>query len=228
MYNRNFEVLTIDIDGTLYDIQDVIQTVYQAQVDFVHEKTGMAIKDIKNIFWKNCIFSYKSEKARSATELFGRIGLNLEEWSKYKSRHFNVSCINLSKAVKPDTIKELSLNYKLFALTSNTEYNAIKIFERIGIERRYFSRIITSDNYLQDGPFDKKKIMKSISEELAVCPKNMLSIGDRYDTDIRPMLEIGGNGLLLYEPRGLENFVQGVFADEKKDTYKYYESQENE
>lgn len=50
----------------------------------------------------------------------------------------------------------------------------------------------------------------------------MLSIGDRYETDIRPMLELGGNGLLLYSPDGLMDYIKSDYGYFKSEKYKLF------
>lgn len=152
-----FQAIVFDIDGTLYDISDVIKLVYQTQISFVQEKTGMSVEAIEIFFRENSILPYKSENAKSATELFGKMGLDLEEWDEYKSKHFDVCAIDISKAICQETMVSMGQKHKLFAVTSNVIHNVFQVLNRLGISSNVFTEIYTSDNYRFKGPFQKKK-----------------------------------------------------------------------
>lgn len=218
----DIQAVVFDIDGTLYDINDVIKSVYRTQVEFVQKNTGMSAEAVEILFGENFILPYRSEKARSATELFGKLGLDLENWSKYKSSHFDVDAIDASKSISQETMVAIKQKYELFAITSNTKDNAFEVLSRIGIDYKLFTEIYTSDNVMLKGPFQKKRVMELICKKYGLNPRNMLSIGDRYETDIRPMLELGGRGLLLNSPDGLMDYIENADGHLKSEKYKLF------
>lgn len=216
------DTLFFDIDGTLYDICDVIKSIYELQVAYVHQMIGMKREDIVELFNKNSIFPYKSEKSKSATELFGRLGFNLQDWSKFKNAKFDLECIDLSKSINPIVISELSGKYRLFAITSNTEFNSRRILSKLGMNTEWFTVLLTSESFFPNKTFQKKRAMSWLIKKYGLNSHRILSIGDRYDTDIRPMLELGGNGILLYEPHGLIDFFKENPSMEEKVSYKLF------
>lgn len=216
------QAVVFDIDGTLYDINDVIQSVYQTQLSFVKKKTGMSAEAIEIIFREKSILPYKSENAKSATELFGKMGLDLDEWSKYKSANFDVQAIDISKAICQETMVAMGQKHMLFAVTSNVVHNTFQVLNRLGISSNVFTEIYTSDNYRLEETFQKKSVFEFICKKYKLVPQKMLSIGDRYETDIRPMLELGGSGLLLYSPDGLMDYIKSKYGDFKSEKYKLF------
>ena len=187
MINRllnGVDAIIFDIDGTLYDIDDVIKDVYDSQVCYYKEITGLGENEVKRIFLENSILPYKSDKSKSATEFFGKMGLDLDDWSSYKSRHFCATSIDIDKAVKSEEIKQLAEHYIIFAVTSNTLENASKVLSTICIDSTLFREIITVDTIRGHTPFRKKTVFDYLIKKYKLQAECVLSIGDRYDTDI--------------------------------------------
>lgn len=231
MINRLFDdidSIIFDIDGTLYDIDDVIKDVYNSQVSYYQQKTGLGKEEINKLFLENAILSYRSDKAKSATEFFGNKGFDLVEWGSYKNKHFSVASIEIEKAIKSEDINLIAERHILFAVTSNTLVNAKKVLDKIHIDESLFTEIITGDSIRDLKPFSKKKVFDYLIKKYSLENERVLSVGDRYDTDIKPILEMGGKGLILYKPAGLRMFLNATNIDANggNNHYRYYEKSE--
>ena len=134
-----------------------------------------------------------------------------------------MTIINKNKAVKEEVIEEISKSYPIVLLSTNTKESISKVLERIEIDENVFKDIVCSDNH-DIAPFNKENAISMISIQNGCEPSRMLSIGDRYQTDIVPMLKLGGDGVVVNGPEGtsrvLSNLKNGSI--ERNDKYKLY------
>ena len=52
--------------------------------------------------------------------------------------------------------------------------------------------------------------MEYLAKEEGISFSSMLSIGDRYLTDVKPMVSLGGKGILLRTPKALEKAANDI------------------
>jgi len=211
MNQPNIELIILDLDGTLYDIEDVIKSVFQTQISFLSLKTHKGYDEIKRLLMDNCVFPYVSNNSKSATELFAQMGFDKEEWTDYRNEHFDVSTIQAEKSVKENVINRLCKDFKVILLSSNTQSIIDKILSHLKISKDYFQEMVCSDRFPASHHFNKKEAIEYLSGKYDVPYSRMISIGDRYQTDIKPMFELGGMGILLHSPQHL-----GKVADDIK------------
>lgn len=204
------ELIVFDIDGTLYDLNDVITMNYKIQVDFISESFGWAQEKTKKFFSENNIYSFISDNSRSATELFIRLGLSREDWNVYREEHFDVNAINKEKAVTNTIIREFSSLCDIILLSSNSYKNIVKILNHINVDINLFSEIVCSDRFPVHSKFNKKEAFIYLSNTRKIKPANIISIGDRYQTDVKPLLELGGRGIVVSNIKGLKDFYDSI------------------
>ena len=183
------------MDGTLYDLSDVMSTVYETQVSFLCERMGWT--DVKAIQFleENDVKPHVTKTSRSATELFMRLGFGRKEWTEYRQKHFPVEKINPAKAVSPILLERFAKLGDIVLLTSNTFEVCGSILARIGMAENPFMKTVCSDTTGEETPFDKFREMKKLMD--AHMYDILISIGDRYQTDIVPSLKLGGCGCLV-------------------------------
>ena len=214
------------MDGTLYDLNDVVSSNYEMQVEFLEIKTGKDRASIVSFLEENHIYPVMKNDSKSATELFSRLGYDMQEWTDFREEHFDISAIDISKAVGNDCIEELATEYQLFLLSSNSYKNIKSVLSHIGISASNFSSIVCSDTFAKESQFDKRTAIQNISETSGIPYSNMISIGDRYMTDIKPMLELGGRGILLFSPDSMKRVKEDLISErlENCHDYDYYKS----
>lgn len=221
--SRQYDLLILDMDGTLYDINDVIRATYRMQVEFYSQYTGKTSEQVEKIFEENDIRPFVSESTKSATEFFISNGIDGKEWSEYRKLNFDVTNIDKKKAVKQELIEELSKSYPIVLLSTNTKESISKVLRRIEINEGVFKDIVCSDN-MNIVPFNKENAISEIIIRYGCKPDRILSIGDRYQTDIVPMLKLGGDGVVVEDPIGtsllLRSLLNGTI--ERNEKYKLY------
>lgn len=220
------ELLIFDMDGTLYDLKDVVNSNYEMQISFLVEKTGRNREAVVASLEENHIYPVMKKDSKSATEFFSREGYDMQEWTNYRESRFNVSAIDVTKAVDNDCIGRLAAQFKLVLLSSNSLKNIKRVLSHIGISSSHFSTIVCSDTFAKDIQFCKRAAMKDISRAYGVPFKDMVSIGDRYMTDIQPILELGGCGILLVSPSSMKRVQEDLICGKLKSCkeYEFYAS----
>ena len=200
---EKIKAIIFDLDGTLYGLDDTVGIYYAMEVEFMKGYLHKTENEVKAFLQENGVLPYRSEKAQSATDLFLRIGVPKSEWVTYREANFDVSGIDEEKAASAETVAGFSEIAPIYLLSSNTYGNIARILGKIGIEPALFERVICSDRSPCKGLFTKKEVMESLCRELGFAPSALFSIGDRYHTDVEPLLELGGAGVVVKTPHSL-------------------------
>ncbi|MCI8749627.1 HAD family hydrolase [Lachnospiraceae bacterium 48-42] len=200
---KKYKVIVFDMDGTLYDLEDVISMNYQMQCDFLVIKQKISKKGAASLLNSNGIYPEIREDSKSCTEFFEQLGYDKAEWNSFREEHFDENFISREKFAVNSVLEEFTKNYILILLTSNSKKNVYKILAHLDISVTNFREIICSDSNKIDMEFNKKKAFQYILDNYKVQPNEILSIGDRFMTDIQPLLMIGGSGILIKKPGSL-------------------------
>ena len=219
-------LIIFDMDGTLYSLDAVMPAVYEIQIDFLNLKKGWSRDKIVAYFNDNFVFPFVSEKSRSATTLFQSEGLDAKEWNDFREARFPFDAVVPSPAVSKKLMEDFNKLGACVLVTSNSRKNAQRILGKIGIKVSSFDRVVCNDTTSFTRPFCKKDIFKKLLDDYSMCPHQAFSIGDRYSTDIKPLMELDGNGVLVAVPESLSGVV-GDMSNGKLmtcDAYRYFPS----
>ena len=215
------KIIIFDMDGTLYDLNDVVQMSYDMQVEYLAFKKGLSRDEAISFLAENHVYPVMKKDSKSATELFLQLGFDKKEWSYYRDKGFNVDRIDKSKAVDEDTIAEFSKLATVVLLSSNAYPVIKKVMNHINISTSIFDDIICSDRFPFNMPFKKKLAMESWASKYNVGYEGIFSIGDRFETDIKPVLELGGCGVLVRKPASLKKVLSDMKNNALQSCYDY-------
>lgn len=218
------KLIIFDLDGTLYDLKDMHSANYVLQVEFLQRNLGISHDEAIHQLEQNGVYPIITNKSKSATEYFARLGLDMNQWKQYRESHYDASKIDKSKAVSGDVIGKFAEICPLVLLSSNSQGNILKTLEYLKIDSRFFKTIYCSDNTPVNEPFNKKRAMRVIAQQYGVEYSEMLSIGDRYQTDVVPMLELGGHGVIVSAPQALNEVMRDLSDDvlSSNESYQVY------
>ena len=224
---KRIKLIVFDLDGTFYDLNDIIASVYDCQLKFFCRERNISENEARENFTENGIFPYASSESKSCTEYFAGIGIDKTRWTAFRESNFDVTKIDRSKAVPPAVIRDFSTAYKSHLLSSNTFSSIQKVLRHLQIDMNAFADVICSDRFVSDNLFNKREAMAAIIQRSGFAPAECLSIGDRYNTDILPMLELGGSGVLVKTPCALGVLQKSLYSGnlETCEDFAYYESE---
>ena len=204
------KLIIFDLDGTLYDLNDVMSMSYQMQIDFFSEEMNMSKEEAKSFLADHDVMPTVSKNSKSATELFQKMGIDKRKWSEYRESHFDVSKINTDKAVTESVVRQFS-DLGIIVLLSSNAFSVIdRILKHINISSSIFNEVVCSDRFPYECSFTKIRAMQYLAEKYEIAYSDMYSIGDRFSTDIRPILDLGGHGFLLSNPNSLDSIFDAL------------------
>ena len=219
-----YDLVIFDVDGTFYDIDNVVARNYEIQVDFIMGKTGQPRSEVVAYFERNCVFPQMTPSSKSATELFLRDGYSRTEWNAFREARFPVDAIDCSLSVNRSIVEGFNKISRCVLLSSNSFSTISKILNRLGMSVDSFDAIVCSDMYPIEGPFNKKSAMAFLLSKFNIPASGMLSIGDRYNTDVLPALELGGEGVVIAKPCALESLLDDMRSGRMRNSkvYKFF------
>ena len=219
---KQIKLFIFDMDGTLYYLGDLIRSGFDTSVSFLKEYLGMTKAEAISFLNENHIYPYLSKEAKSTTQLFNTKGYDIDKWNEYRSQHFPYEDINIDNAIKEATLLSFKQIAPIVLLTNNTPTNIQKVLKQIHINQDIFEKIVINEQ--TDGHSSKRYAMEKLVQEYNLETDNVLSIGDRYDVDALPMLEIGGKALIIEHPLYLKEIINDWPNLKTNEKYAYYEA----
>ncbi|MCD8178060.1 MAG: HAD family hydrolase [Tannerellaceae bacterium] len=191
--NNRISTIIFDMDGTLYP-RNIYQKKYYdftlSSIQHIFNKTKReAIEILKG---ENITDNPKNEQG-SVSYLMRNLGMSIKDWNNYRDNHMDVSIFINANPKLVKCIGLLKEKFRLAVITNNTQKSTEKILSKIGFNSTSFDIIITSDSNLGLKPSPIS--FSHIKEKYQLYYQEMLSIGDRYIVDIKPLLDLGGNGI---------------------------------
>lgn len=222
----SIKAIIFDLDGTLYDLADIAKVYYDIEIRFLKDYFHKTGEEAAAFLSENGVTKEPSEKAKSATDLFYRIGVPKKVWVDFREKYFDPSGIKKEKAVSEAVLREFSEQAPIYLLSSNTYCNIEKILDKIGLAPTLFKEVYCSDKSPCGGIFTKKEVIASLIGELSIQPSELLSVGDRYNTDVVPALELGAKGAVVKEPAAVSALLEDLKAGKPAtgDSYTWYEA----
>ena len=207
---KNIKLVVVDLDGTLYDLSRIIRRIYELQVDFFSSEKKMSKERVTELFKDNCIFPYVTKESKSATEFFLQSGIDNKRWTRCRNEYDYIMDIVPEKTINQELISMLKLNYKVILLSSNTLQNVFRTLEKIAINKDVFDKIICSNE--NKNAFQKDNCLREYCLYQKINTDEVLSIGDRYQTDIMPLVKLGAIGVWLKKPKFFSSLTKDIMS----------------
>lgn len=197
------ELIIFDMDGTLYGLDgeggttknsSLIKKVISNSVEFVINREGFGKVDAEKLIEEALkddvgISNVLSKRYGITRAEFFDIVWNIEAKAIIK---------NFEKSTK--TIQELKRqNKKLFLLTSAPNVWMNNVLKELGLEA-CFERKFSGEMFGK-----KNEIFEPLAKEFD--PKTILSVGDQFETDLKPAHELGMNIFEVKNPNDLAKLI---------------------
>lgn len=203
--------LIFDIDGTLYTSEEFVQEQIDVQIRHWADLEGMTHKEARkkiSDFRKKYAFEHDGKKI-SLGNIFRSFGIDIET-----SIDWRIKLLEPEKFLEPNpklksTLEKATKKFKMICVTNNPVEAARKTLKVIGIDS-ILPDIVGLDSCRKSKPAKENiELALKITESKAI---ECVSIGDRYDIDLRLPVEMGMGGVLVDGVEDVIDFIESLLA----------------
>ena len=202
-------------------MKDLIADGFDTAVAYLVEYYEFEKEEAIKILNDNHIYPYVAADARSTTQFFMSRFIDVYHWDSYRSEHFGYRLIVKEKAMNRKMLERLSKIAPVVLLTNNTRINVSHVLNQIDIPESVFAEIMCNEE--ENKSPSKITLMEKLIRKYGVKAQETLSIGDRFDVDAKPMMQLGGKALILKKPQAIERFLDEIDDPKDCEDYFYYE-----
>ncbi len=206
-HEKKLKIIVFDFDETLYyhprALEFCVEFIKNAICSLSSRNGDEAMKIIREYG-----FDRRGEKRVSFGKTCGKFGIDEKAWDEYKLSHFFEVDYDGADTVDNKLLIELAKKYTLVILSNELYENIIYKSERLEIDLSVFDRIYAPS--VADGghSVDKKESFKKICEDYGAEPDELFALGDRYQVDVAPLVELGGAGVQISSVADAENIIK--------------------
>jgi phosphoglycolate phosphatase/putative hydrolase of the HAD superfamily len=209
--DKTYSALIFDMDLTLYSHEEYGRSQIESLVEKLAERQGLSFAEMSDkieTYRKDWAASHSGQWL-SLSAVLAAWGVSMEENIRWREESYRPE-----RYLRPDprlsaALEGLSASYTLAVVTNNVVSIARRTLAVLGVERHFHS-IAGLDTCGLAKPHPEPFFQAA--KMLGVPPEACVSIGDRYDVDLRTALELGMGGIL----------VDGV-----EDVYRLWEERES-
>lgn len=193
---ENLKTIIFDIDSTLYTNEEY--AVEQVDIQLRHfaklrnttpENIRQMIKDFRDEYSRT-----HDGKKISLGNTLTHFGVSIEDSINWRETLLEPKLFLPRDEKLIEVLTQLKTKYNLICVTNNPVLPAFKTLEAIGIEK-IIPDIIGLDTCHKSKP--DPEILLLAAEKTNARPEECLSVGDRYDIDLRLAIELGMGGILV-------------------------------
>lgn len=193
---ENLKTIIFDIDSTLYTNEEY--AVEQVDIQLRHfaklrnttpDNIRQMIKDFRDEYSRT-----HDGKKISLGNTLTHFGVSIEDSINWRETLLEPKLFLPRDKKLIEVLTQLKTKYNLICVTNNPVLPAFKTLEAIGIEK-LIPDIIGLDTCHKSKP--DPEILLLAAEKTNASPKECLSVGDRYDIDLRLAMELGMGGILV-------------------------------
>jgi phosphoglycolate phosphatase/putative hydrolase of the HAD superfamily len=180
------------MDNTLYTHQEYARYQLESPVRRLAEIRNAGFDETQRQ-----IAEYRKAHGKTQTSLgniFLALGVAIEETVRWREELYEPARYLREDPRLRETLKALAASYSLAVVTNNPVLVARKTLAALGVEG-IFGAVVGLDTCGESKP--RKAPFFKAAELLGASPEACVSIGDRYDIDIAPPLELGMGGILV-------------------------------
>lgn len=187
--------LLFDIDGTLYDEPAYLASHKQSLTERLAMELGRSYDEVRHeVREVQDRLAAESGRRPSLANTFLEFGVSMEQNVAWRSRLLKPERYLGHDPQLAETLSALQRQFALAALTNNPADIARRTLEILGVGA-FFPAIVALDDTLVSKP-DLEPFRAGLAA-LELPAREVIMIGDRYDVDIAPALELGLSGVLV-------------------------------
>ena len=198
---KDLRAIIFDIDSTLYT-----NAAYAFEQVDCQVRRFAALRGISNEEARKMVSDYRKKYAAenggkkvSLSNTLRSFGISIEQSVQWRRELIEPADFLGRDERLRQTLADLARRYKLLCVTNNPILPARKTLDALGVSE-FIEVLVGLDTCNLSKP--AKEPFARAADEAGVPMDKIISVGDRYDLDIAPALELGMGGVLV---RGVED-----------------------
>ncbi len=200
---RKIRAIVFDFDETLY-VSPNTRKLYIQYIKNTVMTLGGHSESASKALMEKLGFTESNKASPSFRASCEHFGITKQQWDEYRMDNFFEIDYENAHTVSLATLKRLKKTYPLFIASNEVKENVLKKAVKLNIDLSIFDDIYAPQKSQIGNYMDKKNIYLTIAKKLNINTKNLLVVGDRYKVDAQPMLEIGGNAVIIKHPEEID------------------------
>jgi FMN phosphatase YigB (HAD superfamily) len=187
--------ILFDIDGTLYDHAAYLASHTQSLTERLAMELGRSYDEVRHEV-RDVQDRLAAERGRrpSLANTFLEFGVSMEQNVAWRSRLLKPERYLGRDPRLAEVLSALKARFALAALTNNPADIARRTLDILGVGA-FFPTLVALDDTLVSKP--ELEPFRAGLSSLELVAGEVIMIGDRYDVDIAPALELGMSGVLV-------------------------------
>ena len=193
---KDLRAIIFDIDSTLYTNAAYAFEQVECQV-----RRFASLRGITNEVARKMVSDYRKKYARetggkkvSLSNTLLQFGITIEQSVQWRRELIEPADFLGRDEKLRETLLALGARFKLLCVTNNPILPARKTLQALGVDD-LIEVLVGLDSCNLSKP--AKEPFELAAREAGVASANIVSVGDRYDLDIAPALELGMGGVLV-------------------------------
>ena len=183
------KVVVFDFDKTLYN-----NVVYENWFNYCKRALCELVQEVP----ADVLYILEKQENigdRKMIETLVKSGMSAKDWIDYRRNHLRTFDVSDAEAIDKNVLQDFASKYTLYIASHNQRFDIDRVAKALGIDFTLFKDVLT--NSFDDGLFSKKYMYNKIIEKEKIKPEELFVIGDDFEHDIQPALEIGARGKLV-------------------------------
>ncbi|MBR5096515.1 MAG: HAD hydrolase-like protein [Treponema sp.] len=204
---QDLRAIIFDIDSTLYTNAAYAFEQVDCQVRRFASERGITNDEARKM-----VADYRKKFARenggkkiSLSNTLLQFGVSIEQSVQWRRELIEPADFLGADKKLQETLAALSARYKLLCVTNNPILPAQKTLQALGVDN-LIEVLVGLDSCNLSKPAKEPFVLAA--QKIGLDPSQMISVGDRYDLDIAPALELGMGGVLVRGVADVYNLPQ--------------------
>lgn len=203
--NKSIKSIIFDFDETLYYSETMQDEYINFIKNSVMDLTGQSEDKVVSLMSEIGFVKDNQSRPRMRNSVV-HFGSSIEAWDKYRENHFFIPDASKIISVNNESLAKLKQLFSLSIVSTEMVANIKTKAEKYNIDLSNFKYIYGSTSY--ETTTEKSTFYKEIISKEEITPKEVVVIGDRFKVDIQPLLDMGGNGILIKTNKDLEQAIK--------------------
>ncbi|MFW5684838.1 MAG: HAD family hydrolase, partial [Spirochaetota bacterium] len=206
--------VAFDIDKTLYDNDYYARNQIDVLIERLSQERSETVAETRRavLRWQEEFAEANDGAPQSLGNTFAALGVPIETSVAWREELIHPEQFLKADEYLEKALSEIGREYRIVAVTNNPVRVGRATLEALGVGY-LFPHVVGLDTTLTSKP-DPAHFRRA-AELLGFDPAEVVSVGDRYEVDIKPALSLGMGGVLVEGVHDVYSLPQALRAERR-------------